>query len=162
MDWHGMPEEKIGEYGEVSKGKVKKFLHKKVLAYVKEEIEGILAYWAHEVKSRRGVYRNGYYCRGLICEYGYLGDIRVPRFRERVEVENPVFPKNSRYCHGFIDRVVELFCRGLSTWSIAEFHEGLITSMTVSRRVGEYLFGRIRAFEEKRIAKFSSLGNKNW
>lgn len=148
-----MPEKKLRDLALCDKGKVKSYLHGKVLRHLREEVERILDYWAREVKERSGVQRNGYYRRGLISEFGDLGQIRTPRFRKKVGIENPVFPKSSRYCHGFLDKVIELFCRGLSTWSIAEFFDGLTSSMTVSRRVGEYLLSRVEAFDKRRIEK---------
>ena len=135
------------------KGKVRDFLRECVFEFLRDEIEHILEVWADEVKRVFGVQRNGYYKRGLICEYGDLGLIKVPRFRHSVAVDNPIFPKSSRYGYGFLDRVIQLFCEGLSSWAIADVFFGLISSMTVSRRVGEYLVERLRAFEEKRIEK---------
>jgi len=133
------------------KRKIRGFLLDKVLGFLREEIECIHEKWAEEVKQAFGCQRNGYYERGLICEFGDLGLVKVPRFRRAVNVENPIFPKSSRYAHGFVDKVIELFCRGLSTWSIAEMFDGLMSSMTVSRRVGEYLMERLQTFENKRI-----------
>ena len=52
--------------------------------FLRAEIEGFLEFWAAEVKRVFGVQRNGYYRRGLICEYGDLGQIKVPRFRRSV------------------------------------------------------------------------------
>jgi len=144
---------KIGDIDLFGKGKIEDFLRERILAFLREEIAGIHEKWAQAVRREFGCQRNGYYERGLICEFGDLGLIKVPRFRCTVNVENPIFAKNSRYAHGFVDKVIELFCRGLSTWSIAEMFDGLISSTTVSRRVGEYLVERLRAFEEKQIER---------
>ncbi|RKZ32617.1 hypothetical protein DRQ33_05595 [bacterium] len=46
-----------------------------------------------------------------------------------------------------------IFCWTEFWCSNGEMFDGLISSMTVSRRVGEYLVERLRAFEEKRIEK---------
>ena len=148
-----LPVDKLRELDLCDKGKVRGYLQGKILKHLKQEVERVLRYWARDVKERLGCQRNGYYQRGLISEFGDLGKITVPRFRKSPGVENPVFPKSSRYCHGFLDKVVELFCHGLSTWAIAEFFDGLTTSMTVSRRVGEYLLRRVKAFENRRIEK---------
>lgn len=153
MNWQSMPLRKLRDLGLSDKGKVRDYLHGRLLSRLREEVEQVLRYWARDVKERSGCQRNGYYQRGLISEFGDLGKLTVPRFRKSPGVENPVFPKSSRYCHGFLDKIVELFCRGLSTWAIAEFFDGLTTSMTVSRRVGEYLLGRVEAFDNKRIER---------
>ncbi|MCD6417342.1 hypothetical protein J7M00_00990 [bacterium] len=60
-----------------------------------DEIEHILEVWAGEVKRVFGVRRNGYYKRGLIYEYGDLGQTKVPRFRRFVGVDNLNFSKKA-------------------------------------------------------------------
>jgi transposase-like protein len=145
--------EKIRKEELKSKGKIQTFLKEMMLKFMKREIEKVLEYWAKAVKTELGIHRNGYYNRGLISEYGDLGQIRMPRFRSAVDIENPVFPKGSRYENNFIDKIIELFYRGLSTWAIGKCFDGLISSMSVSRRVGEYLIERVRGFRDGRIEK---------
>ncbi len=66
------------------KGKVRDFLREMLFQFLRAEMEGVLDVWSAEVKCVFGVQRNGYYRRGLICEYGDLGQIKVPRFRRSV------------------------------------------------------------------------------
>ncbi len=75
---------KISDVNLFVKGKVRDFLRECVFEFLRDEIERILEAWADEVKRVFGVQRNGYYKRGLICEYGNLGQIKVPRFGRSV------------------------------------------------------------------------------
>lgn len=142
---------KISQISDLSKENVRAFVKETVLDDVGELLELVLTQWAGEIQEKYSCYRNGYYTRSLISEWGDIRELRVPRFREAIPEDNPVFPKSSRYSHGFLDKVIELFCKGLSTWSIASFYDELISSMSVSRRVGAYLFERITEFKMRPI-----------
>jgi transposase-like protein len=144
---------KISHTDDLSKEKVREFVKASVLEDVRELLELSLSEWAEIMQEKYDCYRNGYYTRSLISEWGDIRELKVPRFRQAIPEDNPVFPKSSRYSHGFLDSVIELFCKGLSTWSIASIHDDLISSMSVSRRVGEYLLDRITEFKTKPIER---------
>ncbi len=96
---------KIVDAHSSGKKKIWNLLLDNVFRFLREEIAQIHEKWAEEVKQAFGCQRNGYYERGLICELGDLGLIRVPRFRRSVNVENPIFPKSSRYAHGVMAKM---------------------------------------------------------
>lgn len=83
-------------------------------------------------------YRNGYYERGLVTQFGTVDEIRVPRLRSGV-FKTKVFRRYKRYQDVIEDLVEEIFLAGVSTRRIGEAVATLLDSNishgTVSRIV---------------------------
>jgi putative transposase len=100
-------------------------------------------------KLRRG-YRNGYRYRGLLTEFGFLDEIRVPRDREG-NYQPAVFERYQRRQERVDQLVREMFLLGVSTRKVREVLAPLleepISAQTVSRIVRS-LDAEVRRFHE--------------
>ena len=98
-------------------------------------------------------YRNGYYKRGLVTQFGTINDIKVPRLRSGV-FATKVFRRYKRYQDMIEDIVEGIFLAGVSTRKVGEAIAKLLDTKvshgTVSRII-KRLDVKVRAFRTKAI-----------
>jgi len=116
---------------------------------LQEDIQGVLkADW-----SPRAPYRNGYYHRDLISQYGFIEDIRVPRLRN-VRYKNRVFKNYKRHQSVVEDLLEDIFLKGISTRKVGECIQRLldkrISSSTVSR-IARRLDLKVQSYHKRKL-----------
>lgn len=98
-------------------------------------------------------YRNGYYERNLVTQFGTVNDIKVPRLRDGV-FSTKVFKRYKRYQDMIEDIVEGIFLAGVSTRkvgeAIAKLLDTKISHGTVSRII-KRLDVKVRAFRTKAV-----------
>lgn len=67
----------------------------------------------------RSSYRNGYYPRSLVTQFGTIDDIKVPRLREGA-FKTKVFRRYKRYQDIVEDLIEDVFLAGISTRRVGE------------------------------------------
>jgi putative transposase len=138
-------------------------LREKVLKLVKrvwgrvlvEEAKGVVGCGRYKRSNARQGYRNGFYERGLLTEYGWIEEIKVPRVRN-VSWRPSVWSRYQQR-HKALDRVIlESFLLGHSTRKAVRIFKrvfkGLISAQTVSNIV-RLLDGEVEAFRRRRFEK---------
>ena len=100
-----------------------------------------------------GSYRNGYYERGLVTQFGTINDIKVPRLRRGV-FTTKVFKRYKRYQDIVEDLVEDVFLAGVSTRRVGDAISKLLDTKvshgTVSRIV-KRLDAKVREYRTKPI-----------
>lgn len=98
-------------------------------------------------------YRNGYYPRDLISQYGLIQDIRVPRLR-KATYKTHVFKRYKKYQHVVEDLVEDIFLKGISTRKVGDCVQRLldtrVSSSTVSR-ISKRLDLKVTAFHKRKL-----------
>ena len=103
---------------------------------LEEEMAVLLEAARYRPTETRQGYRNGFYERDLVTQYGIVTAIRVPRMRSG-EAERSVFSRYQRR-QAQVDLVIrDTFLAGVSTRRVGEVLEGLlgtpVSAQTVSR-----------------------------
>jgi putative transposase len=93
-------------------------------------------------------YRNGYYQRGLLTQFGYIGGIRVPRLRSGV-YKTRVFKRYKRHQAVVEDLVEDIFLKGISTRKVGDCIQRLI-----DHRISASSVSRITRRLDAKVAKF--------
>ena len=107
----------------------------------------------YERTGRESLYRNGYYPRSLVTQFGTINEIRVPRLREGV-FKTKLFRRYKRY-QGLVEDLIEgIFLAGVSTRrvgdAIAKLLDTKVSHGTVSRIV-KRLDAKVKAYRTKPI-----------
>ncbi len=99
---------------------------KHILKLVKELMESTIEkdmeiYIKHhqEEKDTEDLYRNGYYTRSLVTQFGLVNDIEVPRLRKS-GFKTKVFKRYHRYEDIVEDLIQDIFLAGVSTRRVGE------------------------------------------
>lgn len=98
-----------------------------------------------------GPYRNGFYERSLITQFGLIEDIHVPRVREGRVFRTSVFKRYQRYQTVVEDMIRDVFLAGISTRRVGEAVSKLldtdVSSGTVSN-ITKKLDEKVSAFHK--------------
>ena len=132
----------------------------KVLKLVKELMESTmeeeLALYIEnrqEEKDKPSLYRNGYYTRALVTQFGLLNDIDVPRLREQ-GFRTRIFKRYRRYQDIVEDLVQDIFLSGVSTRRVGDAISKLldvkVSHGTVSN-ITKRLDKKVQEFHKKEI-----------
>ena len=104
------------------------------------------------VKERR-FYRNGYYQRSLVTQFGTIGDIRVPTLRD-ASFRTKVFRRYKRYQDIVEDLIEDIFLAGVSTRrvgaAISKLLDVKVSHGTVSN-ITKRLDKKVKAFHKASI-----------
>lgn len=87
------------------------------------------------------IYRNGYYTRALVTQFGAIDDIKVPRLREGV-FKTKVFRRYKRYQDIVEDLIEDIFLAGVSTRRVGEAISKLLDT-TVSHATVSHIVKRL-------------------
>ena len=121
-----------------AKPQVLKLVKELMESTLKEELVLYVQRKPYERTNRDSIYRNGYYGRSLVTQFGTVNDIRVPRLRNDVFVTK-VFKRYKRYQDIIEDLVENVFLAGISTRrvgeAVAKLLDTTISHGTVSRIV---------------------------
>ena len=128
-----------------------------VKTLVKELMEQTLLEEIHRHREsyalKEAPYRNGYYERNLVTQFGSIEDLRVPRLREG-RFRTRVFERYKRYQNVVEDLVEGIFLAGVSTRRVGEalskLLESEISASTVSR-ITRRLDGKVGAFHKRAL-----------
>jgi transposase-like protein len=88
----------------------------------------------YEEVNRKKVYRNGYYQRDLVTQFGLIEDIGVPRLRGK-GFKTKVFKRYKRYEDVVEDLVGGMFLAGVSTRRVGEAVAKLLDTKVSSAKV---------------------------
>jgi transposase-like protein len=105
----------------------------------------------YERLNEQSSYRNGYYRRGLVTQFGTINDIRVPRLREGV-FKTKVFRRYKRYEDMIEDMIEGIFLAGVSTRrvgdAVAKLLDTKISHGTVSR-IAKRLDAKVKEYRRR-------------
>ena len=115
---------------------------------LREEIRRVLQLdWSLE----KVPYRNGYYHRGLLTQFGHIEAIRVPRLRNKT-FRTSVFGYYKRHQPAVEDLVEDIFLKGVSTRKVGDCIQRLvdykISASTVSR-ITQRLDEKVQKFHHR-------------
>lgn len=79
-------------------------------------------------------YRNGYYPRSLVTQFGLIEDLQVPRFRQG-RVSNRVFSRYQRHQNRVENLIQDVFLAGISTRRVGEVLGQLLDTKISSTKV---------------------------
>jgi putative transposase len=103
--------------------------------------------------ERYKLYRNGYYQRGLVTQFGALNDIRVPRLRQ-ASFKTKAFKRYHRYQDIVEDLILDIFLAGVSTrrvgQAISKLLDTKVSHGTVSR-ITRRLDSKVRQFHAQEL-----------
>lgn len=121
-----------------AKPQVLKLVKELMESTLKEEVVLHTGRVAYQRSAKESVYRNGYYPRSLVTQFGTVNSIKVPRLREGA-YKTKVFRRYKRYQDIVEDLVEDVFLAGISTRrvgeSVAKLLDTKISHGTVSRIV---------------------------
>ena len=140
------PDEFWADMQEKQRRLVKTFLE----GALEEELTILLAAGRYRRTETRHGYRNGFYERDLVTQFGIISGIRIPRTRTG-EAERSVFSRYQRR-QAQVDLLIrDSFLAGISTRRVGEVLEGLlgtpVSAQTVSR-VARSLDREVQRFHE--------------
>jgi len=122
-------------------------------ATLKEELVLHTGRTSYQRIGKESVYRNGYYSRSLVTQFGTVADINVPRLRGDT-FKTKVFRRYKRYQDIIEDIVEGIFLAGVSTRKVGEAIAKLLDTKvshgTVSRIIRR-LDARVKAFRARAI-----------
>ena len=133
----------------------------KVLKLVKELMESTLeedlevytqAQYQQQIE-RYKLYRNGYYHRTLVTQFGYVNDLQVPRLRSG-GFKTRVFKRYHRFENIVEDLILGIFLAGVSTRkvgeAIAKLLDTKVSAGTVSN-ITRRLDTKVKEFQKKEL-----------
>ena len=119
-----------------------------------QELSEILSRERYESTQEDGVYRNGFYERGLVTQFGLIENLQVPRIREGRIFKTSVFKRYRRFQDIVEDMIRDVFLAGISTRRVGEAISKLldtdVSSGTVSN-ITKKLDEKVRAFHKAPI-----------
>jgi len=121
-----------------AKPQVLKLVKELMESTLKEELVLHTGRISYQRTGKEPIYRNGYYPRSLVTQFGTVNNIKVPRLREGV-YKTKVFRRYKRYQDIVEDLVEDVFLAGISTRrvgdAVARLLDTKISHGTVSRIV---------------------------
>jgi len=138
---------------EDAKPRVKELLKNLMESTVKEELTMHTRSEYYKHYKNRVHYRNGYYERGLVTQFGIIEDIKVPRLRKG-SFRTKVFRRYKRHEEIVEDLIENIFLAGVSTRRVGETISKLLDTKvshgTVSN-ITRRLDGKVKEFHNAPI-----------
>ena len=106
-------------WSEDAKPKVLKLVKELMESTLEEDLQLYTQAQYHEQIARYKLYRNGYYKRTLITQFGYVNDLNVPRLRSG-GFKTRVFRRYHRLENIVEDLIMDIFLAGVSTRKVGE------------------------------------------
>lgn len=136
-----------------AKPQVLKLVKELMESTMNEELEVYTQAEYHEQIERYKLYRNGYYQRTLVTQFGSLNDLRVPRLRKS-GFRTKVFQRYARYQDIIEDLIQDIFLAGVSTRrvgaAISKLLDTKISHGTVSR-ITRRLDSKVKEFHTREL-----------
>lgn len=136
-----------------AKPQVLKLVKELMESTLKEELVLHTGRISYQRTGKDPIYRNGYYLRSLVTQFGTVADINVPRLRGDT-FKTKVFRRYKRYQDIIEDIVEGIFLAGVSTRKVGEAIAKLLDTKvshgTVSRII-KRLDAKVRAFRTRTI-----------
>lgn len=134
---------------EDAKPHVKQLVKELMENTLKEDISNTIKHdWEEKVP-----YRNGYYKRSLVSQYGLIDGIRVPRLRNET-YKTRVFKRYKRHQDIVEDLIEDIFLKGISTRKVGDCVQRLldtkISASSVSR-ITKRLDLKVNIFHKRKI-----------
>ena len=108
-----------------------------------------VSYYKH-AKDKRTDYRNGYYSRALVTEFGTIQDIKTPRLRKG-GFKTKVFRRYKRYQEIVEDLIEDIFLAGVSTRRVGD-----AISKLLDTKVSHGTVSNITKRLDKKVREFHS------
>jgi len=138
-------------FEEDAKPQVLKLLKQLMESTINEEITVYSGAQWHERTGKRTNYRNGFYERSLVTQFGTVDDIEVPRLRYG-SFKTCVFRRYKRYQDIVEDLIQDIFLAGVSTRrvgaAISKLLDTKVSPGTVSR-ITRRLDSKVREFHKR-------------
>lgn len=151
QEWWSEVKENFWE--EDAKPQVLRLVKELMESTIKEELTMYTQAEWHERTNRRQDYRNGYYKRSLVTQFGTIEGIRTPRLR-RKGFRTKVFRYYKRYQDIVEDLIQDIFLAGVSTRrvgaAITKLLDTKVSPTTVSN-ITKRLDKKVREYRNKRI-----------
>lgn len=134
----------------------KKYVLKLVKELMESTVEKDLELYIEEHKEQKDtedLYRNGYYTRSLVTQFGLLDNIEVPRLRKS-GFSTKVFKRYRRYQDIVEDLIQDIFLAGVSTRRVGEAISKLLDTKVSHAKVSSItrrLDTKVREFHKKEI-----------
>ena len=116
-----------------AKPQIKLLLKELMEATMNEDLKRILCRDSYE--SGDTPYRNGYYPRSLVTQFGLIENIRVPRARQGYLFKTRVFSRYKRFQNIVQDVIEDVFLAGISTRRVGEAISKLLDTKVSSGTV---------------------------
>ena len=151
QEWWGEVKENF--WSDDAKPEVLKLVKELMESTLKEDLMLHIERRPYQRTRDNDSYRNGYYCRSLVTQFGTINDIKVPRLRDGIFITK-VFKRYKRYQDIIEDLVENVFLAGVSTRrvgeAVAKLLDTSISHGTVSRIV-KRLDAKVREYRTKPI-----------
>lgn len=136
-----------------AKPQVLKLVKELMESTIFEELEVYTKEQYDKQVERYKLYRNGYYQRGLVTQFGWLPEIKVPRLRGK-GFRTKVFKRYHRYQDIVEDLIQDIFLAGISTRkvgaAISKLLDTKVSHGTVSN-ITRRLDSKVREFRRKEL-----------
>ena len=119
-----------------------------------QELSGILDRERYESTEEEGPYRNGFYQRSLVTQFGLIENIHVPRVRQGRVFKTAVFKRYARFQSIVEDMIQDVFLAGISTRRVGEAVSKLLDTDVSSGKVSNItkkLDEKVRAYQKMPI-----------
>ena len=143
------------EVNEIFWDDTKKYIRKLVKELMESTIEKDLEAYIeqNQEKTTEELYRNGYYTRSLITQFGLVNDIEVPRLRKS-GFRTKVFKKYHRYEDMVEDLIQGIFLAGVSTRRVGDAISKLLDTKVSHAKVSSItrrLDAKVQEFHKRPI-----------
>jgi transposase-like protein len=149
QEWWQEVKENFWEHD--GKPQVLKLVKELMESTVKEDLELYTGQQYQEQIERYKLYRNGYYRRSLITQFGYINDLRIPRLRKG-GFKTRVFRRYRRYENIVEDLIMDIFLAGVSTRRVGAAIAKLLDTKVSHSRVSNItrrLDVKVREYQKK-------------
>ncbi len=138
---------------EDAKPKVLELVKELMRSTIEEDLE-LYTQAQHQAQVERyKLYRNGYYQRTLVTQFGYVNDLQVPRLRSG-GFKTKVFKRYHRFENIVEDLIMDIFLEGVSTRkvgaTIAKLLDTKVSAGTVSN-ITRRLDSKVKEFQKKEL-----------
>lgn len=120
-------------------------IHEDLEMYTKEQYD-------RKIEQHK-LYRNGYYQRGLVTQFGTINDIHVPRLRQ-ASFKTKAFKRYHRYQDIVEDLILDIFLAGVSTrrvgQAVSKLLDTKVSHSTVSR-ITRRLDSKVKQFHNQEL-----------
>jgi len=151
QEWWGEVKENFWQ--DDAKPEVLRLVKELMESTLKEELSLHTGRMSYQRTGKEPIYRNGYYLRSLVTQFGTVSDINVPRLRNDT-FKTKVFKRYKRYQDIIEDLVENVFLAGVSTRrvgeAVAKLLDTTISHGTVSRIVRR-LDAKVREYRTRPI-----------
>ena len=141
-----------GKFWEDTRGHMRKLLKDLMEYTVKKDLKMYIEEY-EDGRDREELYRNGYYNRSLVTQFGLIDGIKVPRLRKS-GFKTRVFKRYRRYEDVVEDLIQDIFLAGVSTRRVGEAISKILGTTVSASKVSSItrrLDSKVKEFHKKPI-----------